>query len=290
MTTPLQEALRLPLAADLSGFLMILQHQGVPCRVCEESDEQVLWVPSTLVTLVRELYARYQQGGIAPIRSVVEKPSRVVPSLRAVPATVAVLLVTLLCAVVTALGDNLAAVQWLTFVDFKVQGEYMLFASLSYTLSSYEWWRLLTPIFVHFGILHLAMNGLWYWELGRRIEICQGHWALLGLTVIFGLVANFAQYLYGGVGIFGGLSGVLYGLLGHCWIFQKLAPNNAYRLPPGVIGMMLIWLLICLSGLINIASLGTVAIANAAHVSGLLVGCLSGALGGMWARRARAAR
>ena len=48
---------------------------------------------------------------------------------------------------------------------------------------------------------------------------------LLGFTLLFALVSNLAQYVFGGAAIFGGLSGVLYGLLGHCWLYQQLAPN-----------------------------------------------------------------
>ncbi|MVY16176.1 rhomboid family intramembrane serine protease, partial [Escherichia coli] len=74
-----------------------------------------------------------------------------------------------------------------------------------------------------------------------------------------------------------------YGLLGHCWIYQRLAPNPVYRLPPGVLVMMLIWLVVCMTGIFETLGLG--AIANAAHVVGLLIGCLTGLLGGMLARR-----
>ena len=56
---------------------------------------------------------------------------------------------------------------------------------------------------------------------------------LLALTLLFGLISNFAQYLFGGPGIFGGLSGVLYGLLGHCWLYQKLAPTRPTGCPWG---------------------------------------------------------
>ena len=110
---------------------------------------------------------------------------------------------------------------------------------------------------------------------------------MLGLTLLFGLASNLAQHLYGGAGIFGGLSGVLYGLLGHCWLFQKLAPSPAYRLPPGVVVLMLAWLLICLTGVIELVSFGSVAIANAAHVSGLVAGCATGIVGGLLSRARR---
>lgn len=280
------EALRLPLSVDLSGFVALLQRLQVPCRVSEESGEQVLRVPEAAAEQVRELYLRYPQGD----QSIVDEPvqgqrTRLMSTLTRNPLTTLVLLLTLLVAAVTLLGDNLAAVRWLNFTDFKIEGDYAYVATLEQTLATHQWWRLLTPIFVHFGILHLAMNGMWYWELGRRIEYRQGGLKLLALTLIFALISNACQYVFGGPGIFGGLSGVLYGLLGHCWLYQKLAPSEAYRLPSGVVILMLIWLVVCLTGAVEVLSLGTVSIANAAHVGGLLAGCVTGVVGGALARK-----
>ncbi|MGP3789578.1 rhomboid family intramembrane serine protease [Pseudomonas sp. B392_1p] len=280
-------ALRTPLDTDLSGFLAMLQRLDVPCRVSEESGGQVLWVPGeALAEQVRELYAQYPQGDP---HLVIEPPRQDTPGLlqrlRATPLTAVMLLLTLAAFAITWAGENLQTIRWLSFTDYGITEEYIYFANLGFTLESGEWWRLFTPMFVHFGWLHLAMNSLWYWELGRRIEARQGPWMLLGFTLLFSLVSNLAQYGFGGVGIFGGLSGVLYGLLGHCWLFQKLAPCAAYRLPPGVVVLMLAWLLICLSGLVTVLGLG--AIANAAHVGGLLVGCATGLLGGWLARHGR---
>ncbi|MCQ4264222.1 rhomboid family intramembrane serine protease [Stutzerimonas stutzeri] len=285
MSMSVAEALRLPLSEDLSGFIALLHRLRVPCRVSEEGDQQVLRVPAEVVEQVRDLYARHPRGDDS---IVIEQPRRrggFVAALRASPLTALVLVFTLVVAAVTMLGDNFATIRWLNFVDFRVEGEYAYFASLDQTLATGQWWRLITPIFVHFGILHLAMNSMWFWELGRRIEAHQRAWMLLALTIAFGLVSNFAQYLFGGPGIFGGLSGVLYGLLGHCWLYQKLAPNAAYRLPPGVVVLMLVWLVICLTGVIEVLSFGALAIANAAHVGGLVAGCVTGVIGGMLARR-----
>ena len=282
------EALRLPLSVDLSGFVALLQRLQVPCRVSEEAGEQVLRVPEQAAEQVRELYQRYPQGDQSVVLE--QAPSSrtgFMATLKRSPLTATMLLLTLVMAAVTLLGDNFAAIRWLNFSDFHIEGEYAYFATLEQTLASNQWWRLITPIFVHFGFLHLAMNSMWYWELGRRIEHRQGAPMLLGLTLLFGLVSNLSQYLFGGPGIFGGLSGVLYGLLGHCWLFQKLAPDEAYRLPPGVVVLMLIWLVVCLSGAIEVLSFGTMAIANAAHVSGLVAGCVTGMVGGLLARRAR---
>lgn len=281
-------AMRLPEQVDLSGFISLLQRLQVPHRVAEEAGEQVLWVPGEqLAEQVRELYGRYPQGDaevlLEPSPTSADVAPGFVQQLKASLMTVVVLLLSFIAAVITLLGDNLTTVSWLSFVDFRIQGEYIYFSNLRETLASGQWWRLLTPMLIHFGILHLAMNTLWYWELGRRIEARQGAVMLLGLTLLFSLAANFAQYLWAGPSLFGGLSGVLYGLLGHCWLFQRLAPCAAYRLPPGVLVMMLAWLLICMTGIFELLQFG--AIANAAHVGGLLAGCLTGLIGGALARR-----
>lgn len=280
------EALRLPLSEDLSGFIALLRRLQVPCRVSEEAGEQVLRVPAETAEQVRELYQRFPSGDGAVVA---EQPARhsggFIASLRRSPVTAAVLVLTLIAAAITMLGDNFDTIRWFSFSDFRIDGDYAYFATLEQTLAAGEWWRLITPIFVHFGFLHLAMNSMWYWELGRRIEYRQGALMLIGLTLVFGVVSNVAQYTYGGPGIFGGLSGVLYGLLGHCWLFQKLAPDEAYRLPPGVVVLMLVWLVVCLTGLIEVVSFGALAIANAAHVGGLVAGCITGIVGGLLARR-----
>ncbi|WP_413043914.1 rhomboid family intramembrane serine protease [Pseudomonas sp. YJ42] len=285
------EALRLPLSEDLSGFIALLRRLQVPCRVSEEAGEQVLRVPAETAEQVRELYQRYPQGDGTVVA---EQPPRrgggFFASLRRSPLTAMMLLLTLFAAATTMLGENFETIRWFSFSDFRIDGEYAYFATLEQTLAEGQWWRLITPIFVHFGFLHLAMNSMWYWELGRRIEYRQGALMLLGLTLLFGVVSSLSQYTFGGPGIFGGLSGVLYGLLGHCWLFQKLSPGEAYRLPPGVVVLMLIWLVVCLSGVVDVLSFGALAIANAAHVGGLAAGCLTGFLGGLLSRRRAAGR
>lgn len=280
--------LRLPLSVDLSGFVKLLQRMQVPHRVSEESGEQVLWVPDAISADVRSLYERFPAGDpehqldIPEAGTALRRPG-FVEQLRQSPATALILLLNLVVAGLTLLGENLDTLRWLTFLEFRVVGDYLQFTPLADSLAAGQWWRLVTPMLIHFGFLHIAMNGMWYWELGRRIEARQGSINLLGLTLLFSLVSNYAQYLFGGPSLFGGLSGVLYGLLGHCWIYQLLSPNPAYRLPRGVLAMMLVWLLICLSGLVSMIGFGQ--IANAAHVGGLLVGCLTGLLGGLYSRR-----
>lgn len=283
------EALRAPLEVDLAGFVGLLRRLRVPHRVVEQGNQQVLMVADPqLAEQVRELYRRYPQG-VDPQRLDASPGGYSTPSpnggwrarLLATPVTAAVLLAALAAALLTQFGKDFSAVRWLTFVDFRIQGEQVYFVPLSHSLEE-QWWRLFSPMLLHFGILHLAMNALWYWELGRRIETRHNGWILFALTLLFSLASNVTQYGYAGPSLFGGLSGVLYGLLGYCWIMQKLAPQPSFALPPGVVGMMLIWLLVCMSGLVGAMGFGQ--IANAAHVGGLLAGCLCGALSGTLAR------
>jgi len=283
-------AMRLPEHVDLSGFISLLQRLQVPHRVAEEAGEQVLWVPEEqLAEQVRELYGRYPQGDAEVLLESSPASADAAPGfvqqLKSSPLTAIMLALTFVVFAITGTGENYTTIRWFSFVDFRIQDGYIHLAYLNETLASSQWWRLLTPMLIHFGWLHLAMNSLWYWELGRRIEARQGAVMLLGLTLLFSLAANFAQYLHAGPSLFGGLSGVLYGLLGHCWIFQRLAPTPAYRLPPGVLVMMLAWLLICMTGIFELLQFG--AIANAAHVGGLLAGCLTGLVGGVLARQRR---
>ncbi|MDX1724795.1 MAG: rhomboid family intramembrane serine protease [Pseudomonas sp.] len=276
--------LRLPIQADLSGFIALLRRLQVPHRVAEEAGEQVLWVPDELAEQVRDLYRRYPLGDAAlQLATSPQAAAGFVQQLRGSPLTAGMLGLTLLVAALTALGDNFTAIRWLSFVDFRIQGDYIYFSYLTEMLETGQWWRLITPMLIHFGLLHLTMNALWYWVLGRRIEARQGPWMLLGLTLLFSLASNLAQYSFSGPALFGGLSGVLYGLLGHCWLFQRLAPTAEYQLPRGVLVMMLAWLLICMTGIFELLQFG--AIANAAHVGGLLAGCATGLLGGALARQ-----
>ncbi|VEF11577.1 rhomboid-like protein [Pseudomonas fluorescens] len=279
--------LRLPLAVDLSGFVKLLQRMQVPHRVSEEAGEQVLWAPAEISEDVRSLYERFPAGDPdqqldITVGETAKRPG-FAEQLKHAKATGFILLLSLIVAGLTFLGENLETLRWLTFLDFRVIGEYIHFTPLADSLAAGQWWRLVTPMLIHFGILHLAMNGMWYWELGRRIESRQGSINLIGLTLLFSLVSNYAQFVWSGPSLFGGLSGVLYGLLGHCWIFQLLSPNPAYRLPRGVLVMMLVWLVVCMSGLISMIGFGQ--IANAAHLSGLLIGCFTGLLGGLYNRR-----
>lgn len=131
-------------------------------------------------------------------------------------------------------------------------------------------WRLVSPIFVHFGLVHFLMNMLWLRDLGRLVELRRGSATLAGLTLGVGAVSNVAQLLWSQSPHFGGFSGVIYGLLGYAWALGRLQPSTGLRIPRNVMLFMMGWFALCLTGLIG-------AVANAAHTAGLLCGLAVGA-------------
>ena len=77
-----------------------------------------------------------------------------------------------------------------------------------------EWWRLVTAGFLHFGILHIAMNMLLLWQLGNLLEsaIGRGRFVLLYLAALVG--GSFGALLLSPDALTGGASGAVFGLMG----------------------------------------------------------------------------
>lgn len=133
-----------------------------------------------------------------------------------------------------------------------------------------ELWRLFTPIFIHFSPLHILFNMLWLRDLGSMIEGRQSSWHLLFLVVAIAASSNLAQYYFRGP-LFGGMSGVVYGLLGYVWIRGKCDPASGLFVHQSTVTMMIIWFFLCFTNLIG-------HVANYAHAAGLILGMAWGYL------------
>jgi len=186
---------------------------------------------------------------------------------RAIPATLGFIACGVIGFGLIYFDDPGSLVHFLTFTDFSISG-----GKLRFLPTEGQYWRLLTPIFLHFGWLHIVFNSLWMWELGGLLERRLGSISLLALVVLSGIVSNTAQYLWTGPSLFGGLSGVVYALLGFCWIYNWLLPHRRLAVPQGIIVFMLVWLVLCM--VVPTGWLGF-GIANAAHLGGLVFGCLA---------------
>ena len=135
--------------------------------------------------------------------------------------------------------------------------------------TDWQAWRYVTPAFIHFSVLHLVFNLLWWWYLGGQIEQRLGSGKLFILLLVGAALPNIAEFFVSGPR-FGGLSGVVYALLGYSWMRARLQPACGLTMPPALMGFMLIWLV---PGFFDMLGTPT---ANMAHLVGLLVGLLQG--------------
>jgi GlpG protein len=129
-------------------------------------------------------------------------------------------------------------------------------------------WRLVTPIFLHAGVLHLVFNMLWLYQLGGQIETQESSRYFAIMVLVLAIICNTAQYLVSGP-LFVGMSGVVYGLLGYIWMMTRFHIGTLYVLSQQTVLFMLAWLVLCLVRIIP-------NVANTEHVVGLLVGVVWG--------------
>jgi membrane associated rhomboid family serine protease len=90
-----------------------------------------------------------------------------------------------------------------------------------------EAYRFLTSMFLHSGIIHLALNMWALWVVGRVIEQALGPARYLGLYLVSGLGGSLAVYLFGGPGLTVGASGAIYGLFAALVILLRRVGRDA---------------------------------------------------------------
>jgi membrane associated rhomboid family serine protease len=132
-----------------------------------------------------------------------------------------------------------------------------------YALPYREPWRLITPILWHNDPLHILFNMFMLRNLGRVVEAQHGTRYLALFVLISGALSNVLNYEVAQAAVFGGMSGVVYGLLGLVWVRGKLDPRVGYRLSRATLQLGLIWL---------VFAFFSKQIANWCHVGGLLTG------------------
>ncbi len=144
-----------------------------------------------------------------------------------------------------------------------------------------EWYRLVTSMFVHIGLMHLAMNMVSLWVLGPQLEHVLGRLRFLGLYFASGLLGGAFSYLLGGTSVnSAGASGAIFGLLGATVVLFKVT-----RTPLGPVVALLVFNLVVTFAFAE-SRAGLPAIDWKAHLGGLLAGAVTG-VGLMYAPRAR---
>lgn len=278
---PELKALETALDEDLRPLSLYLWQHGLPHRIAEQAGRQILWVQEPQhAEAVRELHQRMLRGETLPEAPPLRPAPRRMESIAPwrIPVTLIFVVLSIAGFLVATLDDESRYLPWFTFFEYQRLGEVMIFS-----LPSREYWRLITPIFLHFTLLHIVFNMLWFWDLGRRIELVQGSVSLLIIVLLIGMGSNLAQAMFAQIGVFGGMSGVIYGLLGYSWSWSWLRKDPALTVPTPIVIMMLVWLVVCMVGFTEMIGMGSVA--NAAHVGGLVMGLFLGGAAALVARR-----
>jgi len=177
------------------------------------------------------------------------------------PLTFALMIISIIVFVLSHFGDNIEPIRRLFISEFRD-------SSLT-EIRQGQIWRLVTPIFIHFNIPHIFFNMLWMRDLGSMIEGRQSSWLLGLLVLVIAVGSNLAQFYIHHSPAFGGMSGVVYGLLGYIWIRGKLDPASGLFLHPSTVTMMAVWLVLGFSGILR-DFIGEMA--NYTHLGGLLIG------------------
>ncbi|GAB3014570.1 rhomboid family intramembrane serine protease GlpG [Bowmanella dokdonensis] len=200
--------------------------------------------------------AAWQQGELVKMQTAgTDTPGEWLARARSAPLTSLILILCLLVYGASLLGWFMPLLQWLSFQPVAI------------LLDNQQWWRLLGPAFLHFSALHIIFNLLWWGLLGGQVEKRLG---TVNLSIIFLLTAvlsNYGQFIASGPN-FGGLSGVVYGLMGFVWWCGWLRPQWGLSLSRPLVGFILVWLVL------GYADVLWVSMANTAHTIGLITGCL----------------
>jgi len=147
----------------------------------------------------------------------------------------------------------------------------LVFAFLHFpaeTSQQWQLWRWVSHAFLHFSVLHIVFNLLWWWQFGGDIEKHLGSWKLIQIFIVSAALSGAGQFWVEGAN-FGGLSGVVYALVGYLWMLGWRAPQAGLGIPKPLVGFMLVWLIL---GFIQ----PFMAIANSAHLAGLVTGVVMG--------------
>ena len=277
-------AVSVDIALNLSHFSRRLTVAGIAHRVVEESGQQTIWVHSEHdVQAVKQQLAHWLKSALhhseagervadSSVTSASDQLLRISRvayfSFRRCPLTWMLMIACIGVALVSGMGSNTASVRYLFFPLLPNASLFGLLAEIdNFSLLL----RTLTPMLLHFGELHLIFNLLWLWYFGRQLESIIPWWSFALLVAATAFVGNTAQYWQLGYNNFGGMSGVIYGLVGFVWTLSNCLPNSGLLISTKMFVAFV-------AGLVLMEIFASSSIATAAHIGGLLSGLLLGVI------------
>lgn len=270
----MQKLITLSSADDPMPLSRHLWAAGIGHRILPGEQGHDVWLlDARQWTRAQEVLSAWHQGAPMPKRapSSVMNVSALTQLWRRLPVTISLIVLSLLVSAGISFWPGEVLFAQLAFTPLQISGQYVTISGLETMLASGQWWRLITPIFMHFGLMHLIFNLMWVWVLGGRLEAVQGSRRTLLIIVVAGVLSNLAQFWFNPDTLFGGASGVIYAYLGYMWLWDRRHPERPLSVTPGLMLFMVGWMVFCMTDLAD--SLGF-HVANEAHLGGLLVGLL----------------
>jgi GlpG protein len=310
---------------EQAGILVdYLLTQNIPAEARLEDGQEVIWVrDEDDLERAREIWAEFRTDPHNSKYVASRKPAKVIrkkneeaekkyaslyqdasdfwgrPAPARVPLTCGIIIVSIVLTAWSQFGQDPEVFYRFTFADpprrvviqNNVDPEEML-ASLvpgrTALLRQGEYWRLITPIFVHLGVIHLLFGMYSLYTLAALVEFRRGPWWLLLFVLVTGVLTNCVQYLLptafeldsrmrlaAGSPYFGGMSGVSYALFGYLVAKTVYAPEPGLRIPRDTIWILITWFFLCMTGYFG-------PVGNTAHAVGLASGLMIGAAPKLW--------
>ena len=190
-------------------------------------------------------------------------------SFRLGPVTIGLMAMSIAVFIYSGFGTQTDRISDLFLMDFSTGGGMIKFLPGMQEIRSGEIWRLFTPMFIHFDLMHIFFNLYILSFLGSMVESRQSSGYLVFLVFTISGLSNFPEYLATGHPNFGGMSGVVYGLVGYVWTREKFSPFSGYFMDRMLLGLSLIWLVL---GVTNVIP----HVANVVHAMGIFSGMVIG--------------
>jgi GlpG protein len=267
-----------------------LDAQGVRTRLDRDGTDWVLWIhDEDKLPLAREQLAHFQQNPADPRYAGARENAAAVRTQRAnaelaarqqqvrmsdrwrggqrhIPVTVLLITLSIGVAIVTRVGLDQNACARFLMADWVLdpQAERLVAPGIWELLKLGQFHRWISPIFLHFGPMHLFFNMSATLAYGREIEQRSGSLRFLGMVLLMAVISNLAQYAVSGP-TFGGMSGVDFGLFGFLWMKSRFAPDYGVALSRDSVTYMLMFAGLCVFGAFG-------RIANTAHFAGMFTG------------------
>lgn len=135
-----------------------------------------------------------------------------------------------------------------------------------------EYWRLITPIFIHYGLMHFAVNSVILYYMGQQVEAIYGHGRFFAIYLVSGIMGNVLGFAFNQVNVqSAGASTSLFGMFGAFVVLGFHFKNN-----PAIQGMVRQFALFI--GLNLIFGMFDRTIDMYGHLGGLIGGVLMGNL------------